>query len=636
MADYEGRLTGAQIDALPGLITTAQQAADDAAQAAADEETRAKAAEASLQRQINDGVGTTEAVVLPSITGDETSTVNPPSVKGVIDYVAKKKAEIETEFGPKISQHETRITALEDSGGGLNYTEDSTTIYVVSNGYVDTTPRISVSPTEINLSPSIGATTTKTITVVGYNLTEQITAVLTDTSGYYSIDNTTLSTDGGTITLTYNPLVGGTHNATLNISSGSDADASISITGVAATPTISVDKSSLTLGGESGVAVNGSFTVSGTSLEDVINISCEGDGFTVSPSIITINQAINGATVIVSFDASADSGTATITLSSTNAESVTVNATYTAITRKAAGETITYSNGTTNLLCTVLDGQQEVSVKDSGSSAAVVIPETVTDENGFSYSVTKLAYQAFYQKRAITSLVIPDTVNEFLGGTGNYSSYSYAAYQCTNLVSLTIGSGLKTMRTSAFMYCYALTSVNIKDGCTNIGDQAFSGCSSLTELYVPSSVTTINNAAFTNTGIKKIQFGNSEHTISGSMEGSLYTSDISLSSTKLEVIIMYCSTPPSVWNIQYGGGMPPGFRNYDSSTPNTGSSIDTNGTGRLYVPSAAIRSYQSNTNWGRMVGNAEYSGDSAGRIYAIEDIGTISGYESDSLIVSGE
>ena len=92
--------------------------------------------------------------------------------------------------------------------------------------------------------------------------------------------------------------------------------------------------------------------------------------------------------------------------------------------------------------------------------------------------------------------------------------------------------------------------------------------------------------------------------------------------------------------MQYGGGFPNGFRNYDSSTPFTGTNINTNGSGRVYVPRASLSLYRTNqTNsydteanpFLRMNDINDQTGAS-GRIYAIEDIGTISGYENDELL----
>lgn len=71
---------------------------------------------------------------------------------------------------------------------------------------------------------------------------------------------------------------------------------------------------------------------------------------------------------------------------------------------------------------------------------------------------------AFYQNKAITSVIFPDTVQK-------------------------IGSG-------AFDGCVFLTYAKLSDGISYIGDSAFNGCSSLKTLFVPSTVNYIGFHAF--------------------------------------------------------------------------------------------------------------------------------------------
>ena len=93
---------------------------------------------------------------------------------------------------------------------------------------------------------------------------------------------------------------------------------------------------------------------------------------------------------------------------------------------------------------------------------SVVIPSTVTDSNGATYSVTSIGDDAFSCCSALTSVTIPDSV----------TSIGYAV----------------------FYGCSALTSVTIPNLVTSIGDDAFSGCSALTSVTCEASTPPSANA----------------------------------------------------------------------------------------------------------------------------------------------
>lgn len=542
---------------------------------------------------------------------------------------------LSAEMGKQLN---ARVEVMEEYAGGVKYTEDSTTIYVMSSGYVDTTPRISAQPTEINLSPSVGSTANKTIVIKGYNLTSPIAIALSDASGYYSIDKQTLPAEGGNVVLTYHPTAAGTHSASLLITSGNDADVAVGVKGIAATPTINVDKQSLSLKGESGTPVTASFHVTGVSLADVINVAVNGNGFSVAPSIISVSQAVNGIDVTVTFDGSADSGSATITLTSTGATSVQVTAEYAAISRLEVGDTITSYPG---FVFTVLDGQETVSVKGSGSSGDVVIPSSVLDSNGLSYDVTTMDYKAFFGMSGITSVDVPSSIVMWLGGEGGYKGYSQAFFNCANLVSATLSLKGET-RSNVFNGCTSLRNVTLRDDSDTIPDDSFVNCRALESLVIPDNVSVIGNGAFSRNGLKRIQIGTSDKCKCTTI-GSAFYGGSSNGAMSLEYIICYSHSIPSAAlysRFAYGGGLPYGFRNYDSSDNAKGTNLDTNGSGRVYVPRSVLNDYRTNPTDGisskanvfLRINNLNDSTGASGRIYAIEDIGTISGHEDDALL----
>ena len=105
----------------------------------------------------------------------------------------------------------------------------------------------------------------------------------------------------------------------------------------------------------------------------------------------------------------------------------------------------------------------EVTRNPNKYTGAVNIPATVTYE-GFTYSVTTILNEAFYE--------------------------------CTSLTSVTIGNSVTTIGYWAFLGCSGLTSVTIPNSVTILGDSAFLGCSSLTSITIPNSVISIGDGAF--------------------------------------------------------------------------------------------------------------------------------------------
>ncbi len=98
---------------------------------------------------------------------------------------------------------------------------------------------------------------------------------------------------------------------------------------------------------------------------------------------------------------------------------------------------------------------------------SIVIPSSVESIGEYAFESTKL-----------TSLTIPATVTSL--GT-------QAFYDCANLLSVTLGSGIKTLPTGVFGNCSALTAFTVPATVTSIASDAFSGCDSIDGFKVDSA-----------------------------------------------------------------------------------------------------------------------------------------------------
>ena len=186
----------------------------------------------------------------------------------------------------------------------------------------------------------------------------------------------------------------------------------------------------------------------------------------------------------------------------------------------------------------------------------LIIPETVTN-NGTTYSVTSIGWNAFRGCRGMSSVTIPNSITSIgssaFEGCSGLTSVSipnsvtrignYAFTGCSGLESIKVASGnrvydsrndcnaiietgtntlifgcktssipnsVTSIGGSAFGSCSGLTSVTIPNSVTSIGWNAFYGCSGLTSVTIPNSVTSIGSSAFEGcSGLTSVTIGNS-------------------------------------------------------------------------------------------------------------------------------
>ena len=99
-----------------------------------------------------------------------------------------------------------------------------------------TNPRIKVNPTTLTMSTTVGTPKTATVTVTGYNLTDNVNLSLSGDNAF-SMSTTSISatqaTNGATVTVTYDPSAMGTHEATITLTSEGAETVTVKLNGTA-------------------------------------------------------------------------------------------------------------------------------------------------------------------------------------------------------------------------------------------------------------------------------------------------------------------------------------------------------------------------------------------------------------------
>ena len=114
--------------------------------------------------------------------------------------------------------------------------------------------------------------------------------------------------------------------------------------------------------------------------------------------------------------------------------------------------------------------------------------------------VTEIGPDAFAYAEGLTDVRIPDSVEIIYGGAFEGCGLTSVRipdsvsticmrcfYNCRNLESIDLVTGLTTIERLAFYGCRKLASVVLPDGFTTLGEGAFTNCYFLREIYIPES-----------------------------------------------------------------------------------------------------------------------------------------------------
>ena len=123
--------------------------------------------------------------------------------------------------------------------GTVTLTSDGAETRTVALNGTATAPArtITATPNTLTFNALVGATASQTFTVTGENLNGNITLALNDANGVYAITPTTISAadaiNGVPVTVTYNPTVFGSQNATITLTGGGASAVTVNLTGLA-------------------------------------------------------------------------------------------------------------------------------------------------------------------------------------------------------------------------------------------------------------------------------------------------------------------------------------------------------------------------------------------------------------------
>ena len=150
-----------------------------------------------------------------------------------------------------------------------------------------------------------------------------------------------------------------------------------------------------------------------------------------------------------------------------------------------------------------------IAKSESYYSGAVNIPTSV-EYDGTDYEVTGIEDETFYRCSELTSVVLPNGLKSigehaFRSCTklssvvlpSSLLSIGEGAFRaCSSLSSIALPDGVTSIEFGTFSGCWNLATVSFGRGLTSIGDYAFSECSALTSVEIPSGVHTIELGAF--------------------------------------------------------------------------------------------------------------------------------------------
>lgn len=286
-------------------------------------------------------------------------------------------------------------------------------------------PSIIASPSTLSMEAIYGSSTTATVNLLGKTLEGDVTATISGGNGTFSVDKTTITKStaesGTTITVTFTPNASGTFNGTLTLSSSNAEPVTIQLTGTGLKPEIIGEPENLSFTSRIGQTTSQNLDVLAENLLNDVTLTLNdaNNVFSLSQSSITKSDAEEGKTIAVSFTPSAAGDySATLTLSSTNADPVTVQLNGT------SGQPILSADE--QLTITTGAGQTETgSFSVSGENLSGDVTLTLNDANGvFSLNESTISLSSAEEGADVTVSFSPQEAGEYTATVTVSSPYA--------------------------------------------------------------------------------------------------------------------------------------------------------------------------------------------------------------------
>ena len=257
-------------------------------------------------------------------------------------------------------------------------------------------------------------------------------------------------------------------------------------------------------------------------------------------------------------------------------------------------------------------------------STHIVVPDMV-ECDGHTYQVIKIGERAFKDCKYITSISLPESVQE-IGDS--------AFWKCSALKEINIPKAITKIGPDAFHDTKGLTihitdieawcniakdprafdrdydlyidggivnNLTIPESVTNIKNYAFAGCTSLTSVTIPNSVTSIGGGAFAYcSSLTSIEIPNKIDTINGeTFYGARLLEHVVIPSSVKKIVgsaFMYCEN----LSVTCKASIPPTYGSEGSlALYISGSNLDTLSLYALslYVPAGSIDAYKNAPVW---------------------------------------
>ena len=378
-----------------------------------------------------------------NLSGNITATLNNGAGIYSIDKTSIDKAQAEANGGVTVTVTYSP-TAVGQTNASVTLTSTDCNPVTVNLSGTALGPNIAATPTTLAFEGYTGNTYTKTVNVTGNHITGNITATLSGNAAY-SIDNTSLSSNGGTITVTYAPTERGNTTATLTLSNGSADDVVINITGEAQGGTITATPTNVAFTGYATRTYTQTVNVSSSNLEQDIAVTLNDAAGIYSIDKTSIDKNTNNVALTITWaPQGAGQTTASITLSSRNADNVTIN-----LSGNAEAATPTIIVDKSNLYYdTQLNEASSQTVTVTGRFLPEDVAVTLTDANNvFTVNKETLDAETLNNEGSLTVTV---TFNAATEGT------------FTGTLNLTSGSATQSVALSGHAtdtptYIYVLT-----------------------------------------------------------------------------------------------------------------------------------------------------------------------------------